>query len=254
MRRRMAALLAALAASGCGRSVTVTGTMQDEDAVEAVWHYGGEERATVEAGAFRLEGLRGDPLDLRFTSEDGRHGRMEITGIGGGARVDLLGVWLEDGVAHASGVEMEGADRVTINGIRFAAPGSLPAELDERGLVLAIGRSGDALLVRPLNDGLPDLRVVVTPATEVVSPDGDPVSVGAAGVDDTVRVAGRTESGYLVATRLELPRRAATREGGGDDDDDDDDVRRGGGIDADRERDDKPGRGKGRGRGRGRDG
>lgn len=256
-RRLVPAVLAAFLASGCGSTVTVTGTMDDEDAVEAVWHFGGEERAIVDAGAFRLEDLSGDPIDLRFTSDDGVHARMEIRELAGGARVDLLGIWLEDGVAHASAVDLEGADLVTINGIRFAPAGALPRELDERGVVLATGRSGDALLVRPLDESLPDLRVVMTPATEVVSPDGEPVRGDGAEVGDTVRIEGRSESGYLVASRLELPRISALRDSGDGDDGGRDAAareRRGDESHDRLESDDRKeqGRGKGQGRGRGR--
>lgn len=256
-RRMGAAVLTVFLASGCGRTVTVTGTLDDEDAVEAVWHFGGEERAVVDGGAFRLEDLSGDPIDLRFTSDDGVHARMEIRELAGGARVDLLGVWLNDGLAHASAVELEGADLVTINGIRFAPVGSLPRELDERGVVLAAGRAGDALLVRPLDESLPDLRVVVTPATEVVSPDGDPVQGDGAEVGDTVRIAGRAESGYVVASRLELPRMSTLRDSGDGDGGGRDAAARERRGDEARERiesDDrkKEGRGRGQGRGRGR--
>lgn len=263
-RRRWATVLAAFLASGCGRTVTVTGTLDDADAVEAVWHFGGEERAVVDGGAFRLEGLSGEPIDLRFTSDEGVHARMEIRELAGGARVDLLGVWLEDGLAHASAVHLDGADLVTINGIRFAPAGALPRELDERGVVLAAGRSGDALLVRPLDESLPDLRVVVTPATEVVSPDGEPVPADGAEVGDTLRIAGRAERGYLVATRLELPRISALRDSGDGNDADDDGrdaaarERRGDEsrdrLESDDRREEGRGRGKGRGRGRGRGG
>lgn len=263
MRRlALAAAIAALAA-GCGRSVTVSGTMQEDAEATAVWHYGGDERAEVEADSFRIEGLPGGAIDLRFTDGEGMHARMELREVPSGSTLRLLDVWVEDGVAYPSRVE--GAERVVVNGIRMGDAGALPATVDERGVVIAASRAGDALLVRPLTGTLPDLRVVVTPATEVVSPDGDPVPSSGAGVGDTVRVTGGIEGGYVVATRLEVPRLAALREDGairgegGEDDDDGGDrdgrsrpggERRGPGADEDR----RGGQDRGRGRGRGRDG
>jgi hypothetical protein len=49
-----------------------------------------------------------------------------------------------------------------------------PSEWTSRAALLSRSRSGDALLVRPKVRGLPDLRVVVTPGTEVRTQDGDP--------------------------------------------------------------------------------
>lgn len=222
MRRLAIAAAAAVLAVGCGSSVTVSGTMQDDADGASVWHYRGDERAEIEADSFRLEGLRGEAIDLRFTDDDGAHARMEIREVSGGAHLRLLGVWVDDGVAYPSRVE--GVDRVVVNGVRMGDPASLPGTVDERGVVMAAGRSGDAFIVRPLEGGLPDLRVVVSPATEVVSPDGEPAPARGTAVGDTVQVAGGVESGYVVATRLEVPRRAALREDGDDDEGDGDGV------------------------------
>lgn len=247
--RRVAGAVLALLAAACGRSVTVTGTIDDDAGVEAVWHYEGDERSGLEADSFRLEGLRGDPIDLRFTGEDGLHARMEIRGAPAGGRIRLTDVWIEDGVAYPSHVALDGADFVVVNGLRMGDPGAWPAEVDVEGVVLAAGRSGGALVVRPLDDGLPDLRVVVTPATGVVSRDGEPVPGGAASTGDTVRVAGTTSGGYVIATELVLPRAAAVQAGDREGDSD------GPPAASEREQPDsreQEGRGRGRGQNRGR--
>ena len=70
--------------------------------------------------------------------------------------------------AFPRSVELDGADVVTVNGMRLAPHGRIPREVDERGAVLAWSSDVGALLVRPANPRLPDLRVVVGKATEVV--------------------------------------------------------------------------------------
>lgn len=211
--RAAAPLLLALLAGCGGAPATVQGALADDVRADSVWHFGGDARAELVADTFRLESLRGDTIDLRFTGGDGLHARMEIRDVRPGARVRLHGIWIDDEVAHASSVTLEGTDAVTINGIRMGDPTQLPAEVELEGLVLAASGSGDALLVRPLDGDLPDLRIVATPATNVRTPDGDPTDRDEASAGDTVRVVGATHAGYVVAAELVLPRRSERRSG-----------------------------------------
>lgn len=201
---------AALLLAGCGRSTAVSGTLADGEDADSVWDFAGDERAVVEADSFSISGLRGEVIDLRFIDGDDLI-RMEIRGAAG-EDVDLQGIWFDDGVAYPSSVRVGGGGMVTVNGIRMMDRDRLPGEIHSEGTVLATSGSGDAMLVRPTETSLPDLRVVLTPATSVASPDGDPVKAKTVEVGDTVRVRGRTENGYLVAAELVLPRSAAARE------------------------------------------
>lgn len=207
MKRLQVAVLALLTLTGCERSVTVTGTLEEDTDIESVWHFAGEASSAVRADSFHLAGLRGAELDLRFTSEDGAHARMHLSDVDGGSRIHLGDVWIDDDVAYPSYVEIEDGGLLVVNGIRMGDRRALPGDLRVRAVILAAGRSNDAFLARPLDEALADLRVVITPATEVVSPDGDPVRASSAEVGDTVVIAGATESGYLVASRIELGRR-----------------------------------------------
>lgn len=213
--RRMAAIFggAALLVSGCGRSTTVSGTLAEGEDADSVWDFAGDERAEVDADSFSISGMRGEVIDLRFIDGDDL-ARMEIRGAAG-EEVHLQDVWFDEGVAYPSSVRLGGGGTVTVNGIRMMDRDRLPGEIDAEGTVLALSGSGDAMLVRPADSSLPDLRVVVTPATSVASPDGDPVDAKTAEEGDTVRVRGRTENGYLVAAEIVLPRHAATREESG---------------------------------------
>ena len=100
-------------------------------------------------------------------------------------------------------------DLLLVNGVRMANNATLPAEVDAHGAILALTDERDAILFRPDDAALPDLRVVVGLATETVTPDGDPVDVMSLGRGDSVRVKGRAEQGFVVAERLTVPRRFA---------------------------------------------
>jgi hypothetical protein len=256
-------LAASLAAVGCGGgSIEISGDLAEGEHADSVLHFGGVARVAVAGDSFRIEGLGGEVVDLRFVDDDGLHARMEIRDAPGGA-IHLRGIWMDEGAAYPSGVRMEGGGTVTINGVRMADPEGMPEEIDATGVVLAASGSGDAILVRPDAGELPDLRVVVTHATAVTSPDGDPVEVDRVEPGDSVTVRGRTEAGYLVASEIVLPRRSATRgdrgepdgddgDDGGDGDGDGDGGDRSGGEASEEDRSGDRGRGKGRGRGRGR--
>lgn len=265
----MAACLAAsLASAGCGGgSIEISGDLAEGEHADSVLHFGGAARVAVAGDSFRIQGLDGEVVDLRFVNDDGLHARMEIRDAPGGP-IHLRGIWMGRGAAYPSGVRIEGGGTITINGVRMADPEGMPGELEAAGVVLAASGSGDAMLVRPDADHLPDLRVVVTPATSVTSPDGDPVEVDRVEQGDSVTVRGPIQNGYLVASEVVLPRRSATRGERGDGDErgdggerggrDGDGDGNGGGGDrrgkeaSDEERSGDRGRGKGKGRGRGR--
>lgn len=265
----MAACLAAsLASAGCGGgSIEISGDLAEGEHADSVLHFGGAARVAVAGDSFRIQGLDGEVVDLRFVNDDGLHARMEIRDAPGGP-IHLRGIWMDRGAAYPSGVRIEGGGTITINGVRMADPEGMPGELEAAGVVLAASGSGDAMLVRPDADHLPDLRVVVTPATSVTSPDGDPVEVDRVEQGDSVTVRGPIQNGYLVASEVVLPRRSATRGERGDGDErgdggerggrDGDGDGNGGGGDrrgkeaSDEERSGDRGRGKGKGRGRGR--
>jgi hypothetical protein len=250
---------------------------------------GDSERVPVLGGAFVLPGVGPGPATLRFARGADSVARMEVGELPEGASLELRGIRLDgaSGLAFPASVGLDGAATVTVNGLRYAAR-PLPAQLRADGTVLAVSDAGDALLVRPADGSLPDLRVVVGPLTETATPDGDPVPAGELARGDSVRVEGRTDGPYVVASRIVAPRSLALREAGEDaggagdggarsgatppaaaaaasgqgggesgevstgrDDSRGRDEARGRDEGRGRERkDDKPGRGKGRGRGR----
>ncbi|HEU4561746.1 MAG TPA: hypothetical protein VFS20_28230, partial [Longimicrobium sp.] len=67
-----------------------------------------------------------------------------------------------------------------------------------------------ALLVRPNDAALPDLRVVVGLGTETVTPDSAAIEPTAILPTDSVRVEGRVDQGFVVAARVTVLRPGAT--------------------------------------------
>jgi hypothetical protein len=178
---------------------------------------GDSERVPVAGGAFVLPGVGPGPATLRFARGDDSVARMEVGELPEGASLELRGIRLdgEGGLAFPAAVGLDGAATVTVNGLRYAAR-PLPAQVRADGTVLAVSDAGDALLVRPADASLPDLRVVVGPLTETTTPDGDPVPAGELERGDSVRVEGSTDGPYVVAGRIVAPRSLALREAGGD--------------------------------------
>jgi hypothetical protein len=207
--RTLPTLLLGLWLAGCaGSDGAIRGWLAEDAAATDLWVVGGPTRTLVENDSFRIEGVAAGPVDLRFARGDEELGRMEIRDLPA-AGLELQGVWIEDGVAFPTAVALPGGGRVAVNGIHFGVAGALPAEVEARVTVLAADPDGDAFLARPLEADLPDLRVVVTPATEVVSVDGDPVGLRRLSFGDTLEVAGATEADYLLASRIVVPRRLA---------------------------------------------
>jgi hypothetical protein len=103
-------------------------------------------------------------------------------------------------------VELSGARVVRVNGIRMMNPDALPGSVDAPGVVLAASSDRSALLVRPADDQLPDLRVVVTPTTTIINSDSLAADLRELSVGDSVHVHGPTERGFLVSDRITILR------------------------------------------------
>jgi hypothetical protein len=200
---------ALLLAAGCGRErVTVRGSVHDAagegSGPWSVWAVEAEREAEVRDGRFELGELVPGPVTLELRQAGKAVGRLELATLPGGLALGLedLRVDRESGRAFPAAVELEGADVVWINGVRMAGARRVPASVDAAGVVLAVADGGDALLFRPADEGIPDLRVVVTPVTQWVTRDGQPATPGAARAGDSLRVQGASERGYVVASRV----------------------------------------------------
>ncbi|HEX7243643.1 MAG TPA: hypothetical protein VF263_25375 [Longimicrobiaceae bacterium] len=209
--RRLLPIAVVLLLPACGgaEGAVLRGTLRDPASAPDTVHArtaAGESAIPMTQGAFEVPGAGGS-VALRIGGA-----RMEVAGLPEEGTVELRGVRLdtESGLAFPGSVAVPGGGIVTVNGLRYG--GSVPARVEADGTVLAASDSRDALLVRPGDAALPDLRVVVGPLTETVTPDGDPVAVEALEPGDSVRVEGGTEGGYVVASRIVVPRRAALRE------------------------------------------
>lgn len=203
-------LLAILTA--CGESsVSLSGTMVPGSDASEVFVLGAAERAQIEADSFSLSGVGGDTVELRFTTGGEEPARMLLIGLPAGQDVHLEGIWIEDGVAHAARVRGDPGGSVLVNGLRMAPASALPREVAAHGTVLSASGEGDAILLRPADESLPDLRVVITPGTVLRTVDGAPArGAGDAGeleYGDSVRVMGQGVDGYVVATEVILPTR-----------------------------------------------
>jgi hypothetical protein len=208
--RRYLILPIFLLLGGCGGGESIlSGTIADGEELTHVWVVGGAERSEILGDSFSLPGLRDDVVELRFARGDREAARMEIRELRRGAAVQLRGIAVEDGMAFPLSLEGESELVVEVNGVRLGTPGTIPERVDVRAALLSRSRSGDALLVRPEGTRLPDLRVVVTPGTEVRTQDGDPVSLERTDFGDTLRIVGSGEGGFVIATLVEVPRARA---------------------------------------------
>lgn len=206
---RMLPILA-LSAAGCGEdSVSLSGSLVPGSEATEVFVLGGAERAQVTADSFSVSTVTSDTVELRFAAGDGEPARMLLTGLPSDGSVHLEGIWIEDGVAHPARVHTEEGGPVLVNGFRMVSPAAQPQQVDAAGTVLSASRQGDAMLVRPADEALPDLRVVITPGTVLRRTDGGPGpgpgDAGALDYGDSVRVVGQGVDGYVVATEVVLP-------------------------------------------------
>ena len=207
--------LLVFAVSACGGGadrVSIRGDFADSASAAAlVRAVEAEREAEVKGGAFELRGLAAGPATLRLVRGADTAVTLALDNAPAGAGVVLHGLRTDarSGRAFPRAVELTGVDLLLVNGVRMANNATLPAEVDAHGAILALTDERDAILFRPDDAALPDLRVVVGLATETVTPDGDPVDVRSLGRGDSVRVKGRAEQGFVVAERLTVARRFA---------------------------------------------
>lgn len=243
---RMRILVSALVLAACGGGAdgaVVEGTFGPGLQADGVWLVESERGERADSSGFRLADLTPGPMSIRLTRGGDTAAVLNISGLADGARLRLEGLRVDGDsrFAFPRSVELDGADVVTVNGMRMAPEGRVPREVDVEGAVLAWSSDVGALLVRPSDVRMPDLRVVVGMATEVVGTDGGGADAVNIRPGDSIRVEGRRDDGYVVATRLTLP----TRIGAAPGDDGDADEARGGGDGGDRAQADRGGGGGG---------
>lgn len=188
-----------LLTAACGDdTLTIHGWLDPGSGATDVYVVGEPIRAVIEADSFVIRGVTGAVAELEFAEGDDRRGRMRVEDWSG-SPLELRRIWLNDGRAYPSAIGGEGA--ATVNGLRMASDGVLPERVSAEVVVLAASRRGDAMIGRPVEGGLPDLRIVVTPGTAVDPEidDFDPEE------GDRLWIEGATESGYVVATRIGIP-------------------------------------------------
>jgi hypothetical protein len=168
----------------------------------------------ADSAGFRLEGLAPGPARLHLLHSGDTVGRIQLAALRAGARLRLDGLRVDaaSGLAFPRTVRLEGAETVSVNGIRLAAEERIPRRADLAGAVLGWAPEAGALLFRPDDPGLPDLRVLVVPATEVVEDGGAPADASDLAAGDSLHLEGRREGPYVVATRLVLATGDAARE------------------------------------------
>jgi len=202
----------AAACGGDAGGVTIRGDFADlARTPTTVFAVEAEREAEVKRGAFVLRGLSAGPVTLRLVSGSDTVGVVALNSLPGGTALELRRLRVDEAtsLAFPQAVGLTGPDLVTVNGVRMATDARIPAEVDVHGRVLSIAPEHDALMLRPDSSALPDLRVVAGLAAETVTPDGDPVEPARIAAGDSIRVQGRADHGFVVATRLIVSRRAA---------------------------------------------
>lgn len=204
----------ALAACGGDEGAVVEGTFAPGLSATGVWVMESERAEPADSGGFTVQDLTPGPVSLRLLDGSDTAAVLNLAGLPPGARLRLeaLRVDPESGYAFPRSVELDGGSVVTVNGVRMAPAGRVPREVDVRGAVLGWSSDVGALLLRPDDARLPDLRVVVGMATEVVGEDGGGADATTLQPGDSVRVEGRSDEGYVVASRITLPTRIAAVE------------------------------------------
>lgn len=174
-----------------------------------VWVVESQRREAADSAGFRLADLTPGPVSIRLMDGADTAGVLNVSGLPPGARLRLRALRVDGDSRYAfpGAIELDGADVVTVNGMRLAPAGRVPREVDVRGAMLAWSSDIGAMLVRPADARLPDLRVVVGAATEFVGTDGGRADPTTLQPGDSLRVEGRSEEGYVVATRITVPSR-----------------------------------------------
>ena len=190
------------------RDFDLRGTLGDGWPDEALFASVGADLppSLIENGAFTFSDVPAGPVDLRISAGEEEIARIDLRDIPGGATLSLDRIRFDRKreFAFPAAVQMDGADVVTVNGIRHGNAKTLTDRVAATGAVLAISEDADALIFRPRSERLPDLPVVITPATLVTDGSGNVASLEQVSAGDSVRVEGRTDSGYLFAERITL--------------------------------------------------
>lgn len=212
--------IAGLAACrGGGDRVSIRGDFADSASAATVVRAteAGREVEVLD-GAFELPGLAAGPTTLRLVRDADTSAILALDNAPAGADVALHGLRVDpaSGRAFPRSVELSGTEVLLVNGVRMARDGALPADVDVPGSILALSAERDALLVRPDDASLPDLRVVVGLGTHVAGEDGGPADLASLGRGDSVRVQGRADQGFVVADSLTVRRSATESSARGD--------------------------------------
>jgi hypothetical protein len=205
-------LLASLTACGGDEGATVAGNFAaGAGSPTSVWVVEAERSAEADTAGFSVEGLVAGPASMRLMRGGDTAGVLNVGSLPSGSKLTLHGLRVDEasGLAFPRSIELDGADAVVVNGIRMAPEGRVPENVDAGGAVLGWAPESGAMLLRPQNASLPDLRVIVGPATELVGTDGGQAAASAINPGDSVQVQGRFENGYVLASRITIPSRVA---------------------------------------------
>jgi hypothetical protein len=212
MRILLFPFLATLVACG-GDSLTLSGTLEDSTAATAVWVAGHPDRTEIVEGAFSVAGVPQGDAELVFETRRGE-ARMLLRALPRGDGGELQQIWFEGDRAFPGRVDFGRAAPVVVNGLRMTSPERIPGEIEIAGTVLSASRDGRTLMIRPVDERLPDLQVSVTPGSIVRSPDGEPVEGIRLEFGDTVELTGVSRDGVVLAGVLVIPRVVTTRRRG----------------------------------------
>lgn len=205
-------LLASLAACGGDEGATVAGNFAPgAGSPTSVWVVEAERSAGADTAGFSIADLVPGPASMRLMRGSDTAGVLNVGSLPTGSKLMLHGLRVDEasGLAFPRSIELDGADAVVVNGIRMAPEGRVPENVDAGGAVLGWAPEAGAMLLRPQNAALPDLRVIVGPTTELVGMDGGQAAASAITPGDSVQVQGRFENGYVLASRITIPSRVA---------------------------------------------
>lgn len=212
MRVRTGVLLLGLGGCGGGGAAVEAGfapggSMDGVSVAES-----GRSEAADSAG-FVLSDLTPGPARIRLLRGGDTVGILQFAALPAGTRLRMHGLAVDpaSGLAFPRSVDLDGAETVTLNGIRIAPEGRIPARPELDAAVLGWSPETGALLLRPADRRLPDLRVLVQPETDVVGTDGGGADRRSIAVGDSVRLEGRREGGVVIAERLVVRTRIAER-------------------------------------------
>jgi hypothetical protein len=205
MRIRWMAFL--LAASGCGGGgAALEAAFAPGTGVDGVSVAESGAVAAADSAGFHLSGLTPGPARVRLLAGGDTVGVLEFAALPSGARVRLDGLRIDPatGLAFPHAVELRGAETLVVNGVRLAPEGRVPRRPEVQGAVLAWSPGTGALLLRPDDAALPDLRVLVVPGTAIVGSDGGDADASGLAPGAAVQLEGTREGAYVLANRLVL--------------------------------------------------